>query len=70
MELDDCAFPLLAGVVTTSNQSVGFKDVDYALLVGAKPRMKGMERADLLKDNGKIFIDTGKVILKFSNNVY
>jgi malate dehydrogenase len=62
MELDDCAFPLLAGVVTTSNQSVGFKDVDYALLVGAKPRLKGMERADLLKDNGKIFIDTGKAI--------
>jgi len=49
-------------VVTTDDQSVGFKDVDYALLVGAKPRGPGMERADLLKDNGKIFINTGKAI--------
>ena len=42
--------------------STGFKDVDYALLVGSKPRSQGMERADLLKDNGKIFIETGKAI--------
>merc|ERR1711976_990939 len=62
MELYDCAFPLLAGIVSTDNQSVGFKDVDYALLIGAKPRGPGMERGDLLKDNGKIFIDTGKAI--------
>lgn len=62
MELFDCAFPLLAGVVSTDNQTVGFKDVDYCLLVGAKPRGPGMERGDLLKDNGKIFIDTGKAI--------
>lgn len=62
MELNDCAFPLLQGVVCTDNASVGFKDVDYALLFGAKPRGPGMERQDLLKDNGKIFIDTGKAI--------
>lgn len=62
MELRDCAFPLLAGVVCTDNQSVGFKDTDYALLVGAKPRGPGMERGDLLKDNGAIFVDTGKAI--------
>lgn len=62
MELNDCAFPTLAGVVSTDNQSVGFKDVNFALLVGAKPRGPGMERNDLLKDNGKIFVDTGKAI--------
>lgn len=62
MEVDDCAFPLVAGIETTSNQSVGFKDTDYAMLVGSKPRGPGMERADLLKDNGKIFISTGKAI--------
>lgn len=62
MELNDCSFPTLAGVVSTSNQAEGFKDVDYALLIGAKPRGPGMERADLLKDNGKIFVDTGKAM--------
>ena len=54
MELDDCAFPLLKGIVQTSDPSVGFKDANWCLLVGAKPRGPGMERADLLKDNGKI----------------
>jgi len=62
MELNDCAFPLLKGIVSTDNQTVGFKNVDYALLIGAKPRGPGMERGDLLKDNGKIFVETGKAI--------
>ncbi len=62
MELDDCAFPLLQGIVMTSDASVGFKDANWCLLVGAKPRGPGMERADLLKDNGKIFIEQGRII--------
>lgn len=62
MELDDCAFPLLKGIVQTSDAAVGFKDANWCLLVGAKPRGPGMERADLLKDNGKIFIEQGRVI--------
>ena len=62
MELNDCSFPTLAGAVCTDNQTVGFKDIDYALLIGAKPRGPGMERSDLIKDNGKIFVDTGKAI--------
>ena len=62
MELEDCAFPLLAGTKITADVNEGFGDVDVALLVGAKPRTKGMERADLLKDNGKIFTVQGKAI--------
>lgn len=62
MELQDCAFPNLVGIETHDNLSAGFKDIDYALLVGAKPRGPGMERADLLKDNGKIFVSTGKAL--------
>jgi malate dehydrogenase len=62
MELEDCAFPLLAGTVVTANADEGFGDVDVAMLVGSKPRGPGMERADLLKDNGKIFIATGDAI--------
>ena len=62
MELDDCAFPLLKGVVQTDDARVGFKDANWCLLVGAKPRGPGMERADLLKDNGRIFIAQGKII--------
>jgi len=62
MELDDCAFPLLKGIVQTDNLHKGFEDVDYALLVGAKPRGKGMERGDLLKDNGAIFAPIGKAM--------
>lgn len=61
-ELHDCAFPLLDDIVITDNQSVAFKDIDYAFLIGAKPRGPGMERSDLLKDNGKIFVDTGKAM--------
>jgi malate dehydrogenase len=62
MELDDCAFPLLKGIVMTDDANVGFKDANWCLLVGAKPRGPGMERADLLKDNGKIFTTQGKII--------
>jgi malate dehydrogenase len=62
MELEDCAFPLLQDMVLTSDPSVGFKDANWSLLVGAKPRGPGMERADLLKDNGKIFIEQGQII--------
>lgn len=62
MELDDCAFPLLQDMVLTDDPMVGFKGADWCLLVGAKPRGKGMERADLLKDNGKIFIGQGQAI--------
>ena len=62
MELDDCAFPLLKGIVQTSDPAVGFKDANWCLLVGAKPRGPGMERADLLKDNGRIFIEQGRII--------
>lgn len=62
MELDDCAFPLLQGMVLTDDPKVAFKDANWCLLVGSKPRGPGMERADLLKDNGKIFIGQGDAI--------
>lgn len=62
MELDDCAFPLLAGLVCTDDPAVAFKDADYALLVGARPRGPGMERKDLLEANAAIFSVQGKAI--------
>ncbi len=62
MELDDCAFPLLAGMVPTGDPMVAFKDAEYALLVGARPRGPGMERKDLLEANGKIFGPQGKAL--------
>lgn len=62
MELDDCAFPLLAGTVRTDDANVAFGDADYGLLVGAMPRKDGMERADLLEANGGIFGPQGKAI--------
>jgi malate dehydrogenase len=62
MELNDCAFPLLAGTVATDDANVAFKDVDYALLVGARPRGAGMERKDLLEANGAIFAPQGKAL--------
>ena len=65
MELDDCAFPLLADVICTDDPEVAFKDCDYALLVGARPRGPGMERKDLLEANAAIFGVQGKAI----NNV-
>jgi malate dehydrogenase len=62
MELNDCAFPLLHDVVATDDLNVAFKDVDYALLVGARPRGPGMERKDLLEANGAIFGPQGKAL--------
>jgi len=62
MELEDCAFPLLAGVVQTDDPAVAFRDADYALLVGARPRGPGMERKDLLEANATIFSVQGKAI--------
>ena len=67
MELEDCAFPLLAGMVGTDNPEVAFKDADYALLVGARPRGPGMERKDLLMENAKIFIEQGKALNKVAS---
>lgn len=64
MELDDCAFPLLKGIVATASLDEGFKDVNWALLVGSVPRKEGMERKDLLGINGKIFIGQGQAIQK------
>jgi len=62
MELADCAFPLLAGIVATDQPEAAFGDADYALLVGAKPRGPGMERKDLLTENAKIFSAQGKAL--------
>jgi len=62
MELDDCAFPLLAGMVAAGDAKVAFKDIDIAILVGARPRTAGMERKDLLEANGAIFTVQGKAL--------
>src|SRR5690606_35930856 len=62
MELDDCAFPLLAGIDIADNPTDGFRDANIALLVGARPRGAGMERADLLEANGGIFKPQGEAI--------
>ena len=62
MELADCAYPLLQDVVVTDDPDVAFRDVDYAMLVGAKPRGKGMERGDLLAENGRIFGPQGRAL--------
>ena len=64
MELDDCAFPLLKGIVPTASLEEGFRGVNWALLVGSVPRKQGMERKDLLGINGKIFISQGQAIQK------
>ena len=68
MELNDCAFPLLHGIVATDKLEEGFKDTDFALLVGARPRGKGMERKDLLGANGKIFGPQGKALNDHANS--
>lgn len=62
MELSDCAFPLLAGMTSSSDPMVAFKDADIAILVGARPRTKGMERSELLEANGQIFVAQGKAL--------
>jgi malate dehydrogenase len=62
MELDDCAFPLLAGMEATDDAKTAFRDADFALLVGARPRGPGMERKDLLAENAKIFIEQGRAL--------
>ena len=67
MELDDCAFPTLAGVIATDQLETGFRDSDYALLVGAKPRGPGMERSDLLKGNAQIFSGQGAALNEHAN---
>jgi malate dehydrogenase len=67
MELDDCAFPLLAGMEAHSDPMAAFKDTDYALLVGARPRGPGMERADLLAANAQIFTAQGKALDKVAS---
>ncbi len=67
MELEDCAFPLLAGMVGTDNAEVAFKDADVAMLVGARPRGPGMERKDLLLENAKIFTAQGAALNKVAS---
>ncbi len=62
MELEDCALPLLHDIVLTDNPAIGFRDTDYAALVGAKPRGKGMERKDLITENARIFSAQGRAI--------
>jgi len=69
MELNDCAFPLLDNVVITDKADVAFDGINWALLVGAKPRGKGMERGDLIRDNGPIFIGQGQALNKAANDV-
>lgn len=67
MELNDCAFPLVAGIVATDDPNVAFKDTDYAILVGARPRGPGMERSDLLQANAAIFSVQGKAMNAHAN---
>jgi malate dehydrogenase len=67
MELEDCAFPTLQGVVATDNADEAFRDSDYALLVGAKPRGPGMERGDLLRENAKIFSVQGQALDRYAS---
>ena len=67
MEMQDCAFPLLADIFATDDPEVAFKDADIALLIGARPRTQGMERADLLHANGEIFKVQGAALNKVAN---
>src|SRR6201997_4392944 len=67
MELQDCAFPLVESIVPTADLDEGFRDVNWALLVGSVPRKAGMERKDLLGINGKIFVGQGQAIERNAN---
>jgi len=67
MEINDCSYPLVQGVVVTDDGEKAFGDADYIMLVGARPRSKGMERGDLLTENGKIFKPQGKAISDFAS---
>ncbi|MBN1447166.1 MAG: malate dehydrogenase [Bacteroidetes bacterium] len=69
MELNDCAFPLLESIHTADNPDVAFEGVNWAILIGSKPRTKGMERSDLIRDNGPIFVGQGKALLKAASDV-
>ncbi len=69
MELNDCAFPLLNNIVVTDNAEVAFDGINWGLLVGSKPRGKGMLRGDLIKENGPIFTTQGKALLKAADDV-
>jgi len=68
MELYDCAFPTLEGVLVTDSLERAFDDIDVALLVGSKPRLKGMERKDLIRDNGAIFVQQGKALNEYARD--
>ncbi len=69
MELNDCAFPLLKGMELSDNPEQAFEGINWGILVGSKPRGKGMERADLLMDNGKIFVGQGKALEKAAADI-
>src|SRR5262245_62279825 len=69
MELEDCAFPLLQDVITTDDPEIAFRNANWALLVGAKPRGKGQERKDLIRENGPIFVGQGKALQKAAEAV-
>lgn len=69
MELNDCAFPLLENIVVTDDANTAFDGINWGLLVGAKPRGKGMERGDLIRDNGPIFTGQGKALNKAASDV-
>jgi malate dehydrogenase len=69
MELDDCAFPLLDSVSVSDKADVAFDGINWALLVGSKPRGKGMERGDLIRENGPIFVSQGKALGRAADNV-
>ena len=67
MELDDCAYPLLESIVATDDPRVAFDGIDWALMVGARPRGKGMERGDLIRANGPIFVEQGRALMTISS---